>query len=89
MNHPIPADPQEIAALRSHPVDADAVAAAIAGVINLTRSQGRSLDDLTQEVLTDDRLLDWEWRCLLNEILVQAWECLQPETLGDAGQHQP
>ncbi|MEB3357566.1 MAG: hypothetical protein VKK04_12635 [Synechococcales bacterium] len=86
MNRSIPASPQEIAALRSQPIDADLVAAAIAGVINLTRSQGRSLDDLTQEVLADDRLLDWEWRCLLSEIVAQAWECLHPPADADAAQ---
>jgi len=58
MNYPIPANPQEIVALRQKPVDEELVAAAIAGVIQIARSQGQSLDDLTAEVLAEDSLLD-------------------------------
>jgi hypothetical protein len=76
MNYPIPVNPEEIAALRQKPVDEELVAAAIAGVINITRSEGRTLDDLTAEVLNDDSLLDAAQRRWLSEIVAQAWQTL-------------
>ena len=76
MNYPIPVNPEEIAALRQEPVDEELVAAAIAGVINITRSEGRTLDDLTAEVLNDDSLLDAAQRRWLSEIVAQAWQTL-------------
>lgn len=76
MNYPIPVNPDEIAALRQKPVDEELVAAAIAGVINITRSEGRTLDDLTAEVLNDDSLLDAAQRRWLSEIVAQAWQTL-------------
>lgn len=76
MNYPIPVNPEEIAALRQEPVDEELVAAAIAGVINITRSEGRTLDDLTAEVLNDDSLLDSAQRRWLSEIVAQAWQTL-------------
>lgn len=74
MNYPIPENLEEISALRHKPVDNDLVAAAIAGVIQIARSQGKSLDELTAEVLMDHQLLDPHMRRLLNDILVQAWK---------------
>ena len=76
MNYPIPANSQEIVALRQKPVDEELVAAAIAGVIQIARSQGQSLDDLTAEVLEEDSLLDQEQRRWLSEIVTQAWKTL-------------
>ncbi len=76
MNYPIPASPQEVAALRQKPVDEELVAAAIAGVINISRSQGKSLEQLTAEVLADDRLLDLQQRRWLKDVVTQAWESL-------------
>jgi len=76
MNYPIPASPQEIADLRQKPVDEELVAAAIAGVIQIARSQGQSLDDLTAEVLADDSLLDKVQRRWLSDIVTQAWTSL-------------
>ncbi|MBD0364085.1 MAG: hypothetical protein ICV55_15145 [Coleofasciculus sp. C3-bin4] len=78
MNYPIPANPQEIVALRQKPVDEELVAAAIAGVIQIARSQGQSLDDLTAEVLEEDSLLDQAQRRWLSDIVAQAWESLPP-----------
>jgi hypothetical protein len=74
MNYPIPANPQEIVALRQKPVDEELVAAAIAGVIQIARSQGQSLDDLTAEVLEEDSLLDQAQRRWLSDIVAQAWK---------------
>lgn len=76
MNYPIPANPQEIAALRQNPVSEELIAAAIAGVIQVARSQGQSLDDLMAEVLADDSLLDRDQRYWLGEIVAQAWNRL-------------
>jgi hypothetical protein len=81
MNYPIPANPQEIVALRQKPVDEELVAAAIAGVIQIARSQGQSLDDLTAEVLAEDSLLDQAQRRWLSDIVAQAWASLPPVTL--------
>lgn len=76
MNYPIPASPQEIVALRQQPVDEELIATAIAGVVCVTRSQGRSLEELTAEVLADDSLLDLERRHWLSDIVAQAWKSL-------------
>jgi hypothetical protein len=76
MNYPIPVNSEEIVALRQEPVDEELVAAAIAGVVMITRSEGRSLDDLTTEVLKDDSLLDAAQRRWLSDIVAQAWESL-------------
>jgi hypothetical protein len=76
MNYPIPANPQEIFALRQKPVDEELIAAAIAGVIRIARSQGRSLEELTAEVLADDSLLDLKQRRWLSDVVAQAWENL-------------
>lgn len=76
MYYPIPASPQEIAELRQKPINEELIAAAIAGVVSIARSQGQSLEDLTAEVLADDSLLDWESRCWLSDIVTQAWKTL-------------
>ncbi|HEY9872792.1 MAG TPA: hypothetical protein V6D12_05125 [Candidatus Obscuribacterales bacterium] len=76
MNYPIPASPQEIVALRQKPVDEELVAAAIAGVVQIARSNGQSLDELKAEVLADDRLLDKVQRRWLSDIVAQAWASL-------------
>lgn len=76
MNYPIPANPQEIAALQQKPIDEELVAAAIAGVVQIARSQGQSLDELTAEVLAEDNLLDRTQRIWLSNIVIQAWQSL-------------
>jgi hypothetical protein len=74
MRYSIPQNLEQISALRNRPVDNELVAAAIAGVIRMAREQGKSLDDLTAEVLTDHQLLEPQTRLLLNDILIQAWQ---------------
>ena len=76
MSYPIPANPQEVAALRQKPVDEELVAAAIAGVVKISRSQGKSLDQLTAEVLADDSLLNKEQRRWLKDVVAEAWQNL-------------
>jgi uncharacterized membrane-anchored protein len=76
MNYPIPASSQEIVDLRQQPVDEELIAAAIAGLVNVTRSQGRSLEELTAEVLADEGLLDLELRRWLSDVVAHAWQSL-------------
>ncbi len=76
MNYPIPASPQEIAALGQRPVDEELIVAAIAGVINIARAEGQSLEELKAQVLSEDRLLDQSTRKLLSDLVTRAWECL-------------
>lgn len=81
MNYPIPASSQEIAALRQRPVNEELIIAAIAGVINIARSEGQSLEDLKTQVLADDSLLDHSTRRWLSRLVTQAWETLHPDYL--------
>lgn len=76
MNYPIPANPQEVVALRQKPVSEELIAAAIAGVVQVARSRGQSLDDLMAEVMADDALLDVKQRSSLSQIVATAWEKL-------------
>ncbi len=73
MNYPIPASPEEIIALRQNPIDEELIATAIAGVVKIARSQGKSLDQLTEEVLQEDTLLDQVQRRWLSKVVTQAW----------------
>ncbi|MGD1855308.1 MAG: hypothetical protein ACFB2W_13775 [Leptolyngbyaceae cyanobacterium] len=52
------------------------IATAIVHVIETARSQGQSLDDVINELMTDDALLDPKSRHLLRDILTQAWNSL-------------
>lgn len=76
MNYPIPDSVQEIEALKQKPIDDALVAAVIAGVISIARSQGQSLEEVMAQVMADDRLLDPNVRRLLSEIVAQAWQTL-------------
>lgn len=76
MNYPIPHSPQEIVNLRQNPIDEELVAAAIAGVIKIVRSQGQSLEELTAQVLADDQMLDKQQRRWLSQVVTQAWETI-------------
>lgn len=74
MNYKIPTNTQEIVALTRKQVDEELVATAIAGVIKVSRSQGRSLEQLIAEVLADDGLLEPASRCWLSSMVTQAWD---------------
>jgi hypothetical protein len=76
MHYPIPVSPQEIVALRQKPINEELIATAIAGVVQIARLKGQSLDDLTAEVLADDSLLDRDARRWLSDIVAQAWQSL-------------
>lgn len=73
MDYPIPASTEEILALGKNSVNEEVVATAIAGVVNIARQKGQSLEDLIASVLQDDRLLDLERRKWLCELVTQAW----------------
>ncbi len=75
MNYPMSAHTLE-GGLRQKFVDEELIAAAIVGVVDVARSNGQSLEDLTAEVLMDDALLDSRQRQWLSEIIVTAWETL-------------
>ncbi len=76
MDYPIPASTEEILALRNNSVNEEIVARAIAGVINIARQQGQSLEELIAGVLKDDCLLDLDRRKWLSELVAQAWAML-------------
>jgi hypothetical protein len=74
MNYPIPANTQEFVELREKSINEDLVASAIAGVVQVARSNGQSLDDLMAEILEDDILLNPQQRRSLGEVVTVAWE---------------
>jgi hypothetical protein len=80
MNYPIPVNSQEVAALRERSVSPELIAAVIAGTIQITRAEGRSLDDLMGDVLKDDALLDFEQRQWLSELIAVAWKSSEKES---------
>ena len=59
--------------MKQQPVDEELVAVAIAGVIKLVRSQGQSLEELTNQVLAEDAVLDKQQRRWLSQVVAQAW----------------
>ncbi len=76
MRYPIPAKATELVALRNSPPNEELVAAAIAGVIQISRAEGKSLEDVVDEPLLDDSLLDTTQRQWLTQIVSQAWQKL-------------
>ncbi|MDJ0596996.1 MAG: hypothetical protein QNJ72_44730 [Pleurocapsa sp. MO_226.B13] len=76
MDYPIPTNTEEILALRNSSVNEEIIATAIAGVVQIARRQGQSLEDLTADVLRDDRLLDLDRRKWLSELIAHAWTIL-------------
>ena len=76
MSYPIPTSPEEILALHENPVNEELIAAVIAGVVQIARSQGQSLEELTAEVLEEDAILDQVQRRWLSDIVTQAWKSL-------------
>jgi hypothetical protein len=76
MNYPIPQSSEEIIALQENPISDELIAAAIAGVVGLARSEGQSLEELIAQVLQEDHLLNTSQRYRLSDIVTQAWESL-------------
>lgn len=73
MDYPIPASTEEILELRNSSVNEEIVATAIAGVVQMARQQGQSLEELTADILKDDFVLDLDRRKWLSELITQAW----------------
>ena len=76
MDYSIPDSTEEILALKNKSIDEEIIATAIASVIQIARRQGQSLEDLTKDILHDDRVLDLDRRKWLSEMIIQAWEIL-------------
>lgn len=76
MDYPIPASTEEILALGNSSVNEETIAKAIAGVVNIARQQGQSLEELKAGILKDDSLLDIDRRRWLSELIAQAWKML-------------
>ena len=76
MDYFIPDSTEEILALKNKSLDEEIIATAIAGVVQIARREGQSLEDLTKDILQDDRVLDLDRRKWLSEIIIQAWEIL-------------
>lgn len=73
MDYPIPASIEEVLKLKNTPVNAEIIIKAIAGVIQIARQQGQSLEELTADVLQDDCVLDLERRKWLSDLIAQVW----------------
>jgi hypothetical protein len=76
MFYPIPVNHQEFVELRKKTVSEDLIVSAIAGVVQVARSNGQSLDDLIAEILQDDVLLDSHQRRSLGQVVEAAWQKL-------------
>ncbi|NES90917.1 MULTISPECIES: hypothetical protein [Okeania] len=76
MNYPVPTNDGEVIALRQQPVNDELVAVAMAGIVNVARSQGKSIEELKAEILADDNLLNMAQRQLLSQVLNEAWQYL-------------
>lgn len=76
MDYPIPANTEEILALRNSSINEEIIVSAIAGVVQIARNQGQSLEELTAGILQDDSLLELDRRKWLSEIISQAWMML-------------
>jgi hypothetical protein len=74
MRYQIPTTDREAIELCALRPDEDLIATAIAGVIQLSRKDGKTLDDLTAELLMEDTLLEPAQRNLLTQIVEQAWQ---------------
>jgi hypothetical protein len=76
MDYPIPSNKEEIVALSRGSVNEEIIARAIAGVVNVARQEGKTLEDIIAGVLQDDRLLDLDRRKWLSDLVVHAWSIL-------------
>lgn len=83
MDYPIQVNLKQNQPVHPSSVDFDTMAAAIAGVIYDARQKGQTLEELKAEVLVDDHLLPWDERCLLSDIVAEAWlkwpECVDED----------
>lgn len=78
MDYPIPASTEEILALKNSSVNEEVIASAIAGVVQIARRQGQSLEELTTGILQDHSVLELDRRKWLSDLIIQAWMTLPP-----------
>jgi hypothetical protein len=76
MDDLIPANTEEMLTLKNGAINEEIVATAIAGVVQMARQQHQSLEQLTESILRDDRVLDPELRKWLSQMIIQAWNIL-------------
>ena len=76
MDYPIPANTEEILALKNSSINEEVIATAIAGVVQIARQQGQSLEELTAGILKDDSVLELDRRKWLSKMIAQAWAML-------------
>lgn len=76
MDYPIPANAEEMLALKNNSVNEEVIATAIAGVVQIARQQNQSLEELIKSILKDDQVLDPERRKWLSQMIISAWEIL-------------
>lgn len=76
MNYLIPANAEEMLSLKNSAINEEVIATAIAGVVQMARQQGQSIEQLTESILQDDRVLDSERRQWLSQMIIQAWNIL-------------
>jgi len=67
---------EQKSALKNSVVNEEVIASALAGVVQMARQQQQSLEQLTESILRDDRVLDPERRKWLSQMIVQAWNIL-------------
>lgn len=58
----------------SKSIDEALIAGAIAGVVRAAQRNGQTIEELQAEMLADHQMLAWEERCLLNDIVTEAWK---------------
>ncbi len=76
MDYSIPTNTEEILALKNNSINEEIIATAIAGVVQIARRQGQSLEELTETILQDDLVLDLDRRKWLSTMIIQAWDIL-------------
>jgi hypothetical protein len=67
---------EQKSALKNSVVNEEVIASAIASVVQMARQQQQSLEQLTESILRDDRILDPERRKWLSQMIIQAWNIL-------------
>ncbi|MEY2857897.1 MAG: hypothetical protein RLZZ74_2209 [Cyanobacteriota bacterium] len=72
----IPTNTEKKSALKNSVVNEEVIASAIASVVQMARQQQQSLEQLTESILRDDRVLDPERRKWLSQMIIQAWNIL-------------
>ena len=88
MNYPIPTSIQEIVNLRQKPVSEEVMRCAIAGTIKISLDDGKSLEDITAEVLAEDNFLDLSMRRWLSQAVTTVWHFLESDAADSSDRHR-